>query len=243
MENTIKNMGLILEEMKKGLQEDNTQSVKTLADTYLSQFSKLKNIIHDNDVKNVTMKHARKLYVHRELLEGIVKDCDNKMEEYLTKGRHKDSHRLAITLEKVYKVIRDINYYFPSPKIDIEKEFPVEPRIQELLDKSIETGTLVTFYNEEHKGGGKTTALIKKAYELDAVLLVGSETQSRLVNDLAKSMGLSITVASVVREISLVQIKRQLEARGYLLDEPVDLKSLPNLKKYKMLGGFMRIMI
>lgn len=239
MENTIKNMGLILEEMKKGLQEDNTQSVKTLADTYLSQFSKLKNIIHDNDVKNVTMKHARKLYAHRELLEGIVKDCDNKMEEYLTKGRHKDSHRLAITLEKVYKVIRDINYYFPSPKIDIEKEFPVEPRIQELLDKSIETGTLVTFYNESDRYKDKVVALIRKADELGAVIVAGLSFNERYIKELANEMGLSIATANS-RSKPHVQSQRQLELNGYLVEETFDIRSISKFKDYKLLGGFIQ---
>lgn len=243
MENTMKNMDLMLEEMKNSLRKGNISSVKTLTDVYLTQFKKVRDTAFNKEDKSIVKACSNKLHAHRKGFENIIDSCDKRMTDSLVKGVYRDSHGLAIVLERVHKAIRDIEHYFPISKVDIEKEFPVEPYIQNLLNKSIETGTLVTFYDESHRSVGKTVSLIKKSYELDAVLITGTTKQAKLVRGLAENMGLSITVASAVREIVLVQIKRQLEDRGYLLDEPVDLKSLPNLKKYRLLGGFMRIII
>lgn len=242
MENTIKNMDLIIEEMKKGLHEGKVQSVKTLSDTYLSLFKKVRDEAYSN-YSAMKKKWANHLQSHKADFEAVVKECDKEMEKTIIEGQHKESYIIAMILERVNKSIKDIDDIFPAPKVNIEKDFPVEDHIQNLLNNSIETGTLVTFFDEEHRGTGKTVALIKKAYELDAVLIEPLRTQADYARDLSEKMGMRISVTTVIDFKSLPHYHQKLKKNGYLIDELVSKEDFEHLKNYKLLGGFTRAIV
>lgn len=235
MENTMMNMTLILEEMEKGLKNGNTSSVKTLANTYQTLFKKAQHEIY-SDVKG-SGKWIIDFSAHRNYLVRLIELSDKELTSSIVGGRHKDSNDIATILDKLNRSIRDIGYFSPKRTIVTKKEFSVSQLTQDLLDLSIKTGTLVTFYDETHRGTGKTTALIKKAYELDAVLITSLKTQAKYTEMMAQEMGLSITV------ISIYDVRGRRMENGYLVDEMVDLKELNNLKEYKLLGGFNRVVI
>lgn len=242
MEKTIKNMDLMLVEMKNSLEKGNIKSVKTLADTYLSQFKKVTGMSFGD--KSIIKKCTDKFKVHKAVFKEIVSKCDSEMESSLISGKHKESHEIAITLERVDKAIKDINRYFPAPKINIKKKFPVSQHTQDLLEMSIKTGTLVSIYDERHQGAGKTVALIKKAHELDAVLVVGEKTHEDYARLLSKEMDLPITVISANgRHMFMAQNHKKMDINGYLVDETTDSENLKKFKNYRLLGGFNRIII
>lgn len=242
MENTIKNMELVLTEMKTSLENGNIQSVKTLANTYLTLFSRVRREFNESG-KTVGM-YLSPILDHRGKLERLAKQCDEKLTDSVVKGHHKDSNDIAVTLERIDKSIRDIGYITPIKKAKVEerKEFPVSKEIEDLLNMSIKTGTLITFYDEVHRGQGKSTALIKKAAELDVVLLVRFESSAKSFRKHAKDMGLNVVIAST-SELSLSQNMKKAKSKGYLVDEMVEIKFLKRLEGCKLLGGFTSTLI
>lgn len=241
MKNTIKNMELLLEEMKRGFVEGEIQSVKTLADTYLTLFKSVCNKYYDNPS---TKRHLHTLHFHKKVLETIAKRGDMELANSIVDGQHRDARDIAIILERANKAIRDIGYLFPTTKVDIEKEFPVEQCIQDLLNTSIEAGTLVAFHDESHRGMGKTTALIKKTHDLGCVLIAGNDLHARVAREAANEMGLHGLAIASFRDInSLSKYHAILEEKGFLIDEMVSNEVLSKMKNYKLLGGFSRIVV
>lgn len=63
---------------------------------------------------------------------------------------------------------------------------------EELLELSIKHGVLMTALNNDTRGIGKTVALIKKAHELDATIVVGTVSTKHWVKLTAKELGLEV---------------------------------------------------
>lgn len=241
MENTtLKNMNIVLNEAKNNLSEMKILEVKTLMNTYLTLLKKFRDAdIVFNRIDDETSRQLRKQASSLELLKECV---ETDITHTLTDGKFKDADNLSVTLERIVKAIRDVSYLFPKGVIVSNREFPVNQTIQDLLNLSVKSGTLVTFFDESHRGHGKTTALIKKAHELDVVLVTAIGTQAKYVTEMAIEMGLRITVTSVA-DARLPQHDGKMRAKGYLVDELVSKEEFIKLKDYKLLGGFSRIVI
>jgi hypothetical protein len=237
MENTIKNMELILDKALLELSTNgNIQAVKTLMNTYRTLLAPL-------SYQTVSGKYLDTFRSQKILLTELKSSIDEKISSKINHQDYKSADNLAIASDRVAKSLGELATlkFKASHTIEI-KQHIVDDVINELLELSVKSGTLITLHDEMHRGMGKTTALIKKAHELDAVLIVGLPTQMRYVSDLAKEMGLSVSVATT-REASLTQYRNKMNENGYLVDELLDKEVLTKLKNFKLLGGFQRIVI
>lgn len=116
--------------------------------------------------------------------------------------------------------------------------------VEKLLDLSIATGTLVSIFDESHRGVGKTTALVKKASELGCVLLVDINRNKDYANGIARNLGLNVAICTP-KETVLPQFYSEMISNGYIIDEMVNNEILSKLDDVgcKLLGGFKRIVI
>ncbi|MGG0667870.1 hypothetical protein ABE073_04990 [Lederbergia citrisecunda] len=235
---TIKNMELILNEIEKGIKEGHVSSVKTLSDAYNNLLNEIKRVIYTN-VKGMTAEIIS-IFDHKKIIENLLNKANEELTSAIVLGHHKDSHSYTIILERFNRSLRGIEEFKDVvSSFKNKKEFKVDKTIQDLLDLSIKTGTLVTFYGEVHRGKGKTTALIKKAHELGAVLLMELDAQAKYAKELADEMGIHVYAVSK-RDFGLPQYRRIMKETGYLVDEVADTSTI-NQKDFKLLGGFQKI--
>lgn len=236
---TIKNMELMLQEIDKGIKNRNIHSIKTLSESYNNLLKEIRRIIF-SDVKKM-QDEVTNIYRHKNSFERFISKINSELALAITDSKHKDSYHYTIILERFNKSLRDISEFKEVALLDnTKKEYEVNPVIQELLELSIKSGTLVTFHNEAHRGMGKTTALIKKAHELDVVLVVGMQVYAKNIQEQAEEMGLKVEVVSG-RETSLPQYRKKMIDKGFLVDEMLNKEQLKSLKGYKLLGGFTNL--
>jgi len=234
MENTIKNMELVLLEIRKNVMTrgSDTRVPKTLIHSYLT-------LLRDFDRMDKVRKRLQygSLGVQAEQL-NIIKHYikDDKMQELFNTHDYVGINNYATVLDKIGQALDAIG----EPERSL---YTPSKLIEHLLNHSIQTGTLVTFFDEAHRGMGKTTALIKKVHELDAVLVTGLSTQARVAQDIAENMGLNVNIASAKEAATLAQHQKKMKENGYLVDELVSNEQLRSLRGYKLLGGFTRIVI
>lgn len=123
--------------------------------------------------------------------------------------------------------------------------------VNEILDFSLKSKTLITFLNELYKDTDKTLALINKANELDCTLLVGLGKYKE-VEKMVDDMGIKVRVASCARDAvrppfqaDRYDFNNRLQANvfrnGFIVDDSVDEKTLLTFKNFKFLGGFKQI--
>ena len=234
MENTIKNMELVLLEIRKNVmtKSSDTRVPKTLIHSYLT-------LLRDFDRMDKVQKQSLygSLGVQADQLHIIKRYIkDDKMQELFNANDYVGINNYATVLDKIGQALDAIG----EPERSL---YTPSKLIEHLLNHSIQTGTLATFFDEAHRGMGKTTALIKKAHELDSVLVTGLSTQARVAQDIAENMGLNVNIASAKEAATLAQYQQKMKENGYLVDELVSNEQLRSLRGYKLLGGFTRIVI
>lgn len=107
-------------------------------------------------------------------------------------------------------------------------------KVKELLETSILTKTLITLVNNQYRGFGKTRALIEKAEELNATLIVPRILKQYYIDYLPESQ--------IKCYVSPEQVRGLILPNGFLVDEGVDPKVIKELSRYnKFLGGFNRL--
>ncbi len=231
---TIKNMELILLEIRKNVMTkgSDTRASKTLIHSYLTllkSFERMKGTEITQEIQSKLGVQADQLHIIRNYIK------EDKMQELFNLSDYVGINNYATVLDKIEQALQSIG----KPKRSLYTPLTL---IEELLEKSIQTGTLVTFFDKTHRGMGKTTALVKKAHELDAILLVGSDIHAKCARDIRDNMELHTSVATL-RDMVLHQNKVKIKEKGYLIDETFQIDHLNKLKGYKILGGFTRIII
>lgn len=105
--------------------------------------------------------------------------------------------------------------------------------VKELVELSLRTKTLITLVKNQHRGFGKTTELVKKAVELDAILLVG---YSSLARDLHEA-------GYPVMHLQKANFARGRRLGKFLVDEGVSPEVIKELvdNGNEFLGGFNRL--
>lgn len=236
---TVENMELILLEIKREAMNPcgDSKAVKTLIHSYrtfLNEFYRMTKEELTSEILDDINYQSSQLSLVVDYIESVV------LPKLLTSRDYIGVNNYATALEKMKGIVQETRGNDTTKKH--KNHFKSDTIIEELLNLSIKSGTLITFVDETLRGTGKTTALIKKAHETKAVLIVNNSSHIRYANDLANEMGLSITVASL-RETHLAQYRSQLKENGFLVDELIDDKVLTCLKEYRLVGGFKRIVI
>lgn len=233
---SIKNMELVLLEIRRNVMTkgSDTRAPKTLIHSYLTLLKEFERMSGDEQQSVVGS-----LGVQADQLQIIKRYIkEDKMQELFKLNDYVGINNYATVLDKVAQALDSIGV--PNRSL-----YTPSKLIEDLLEHSIKTGVLVTFFDETHRGMGKTTALIKKAAELDAVLVVGLQAQAKQVQNMALEMGLSIRAISGINATTTMddQYRHKMKENGYLVDELVSIEDLRSLKGYKLLGGFNRIVI
>lgn len=241
MKDTIKNMELLLVRINKAVfgKRGTTGELRSLISSYSSLCKSLAQEDNCNDVvANLSLQIPQ--------LDRIKRNIKNeKLPSIINSGsyNHVEVQRFTQILELLDSTILSASNFMDNDDVlSSANTFLVD----ELLETSIKTGTLVTFYDESYRRVGKTTALIKKACELDAVLIVSTSSEAEVVRESAKALGLNPYVTTAKNAFhSPYHIDNKLQSVGYLVDELVSKDDLHLLTQqgYKLLGGFKRIVI
>lgn len=231
--NNLKDIEILLISLKNNIQDD--EGLVTTSRRLIIQSSQKINE-YEQFKKQSAQGYEDELIYSKQMLEICSHLISKyKMHELISQKKYDEIAEHVEILYLIEEAIEKIE--------EVKKNLSIDYTLMEdMLDNSVKTGTLVTFYNEEHRGTGKTTALVKKAHELGAVLVVGmnqKEYVERIANELQLE-GLNVIV-----NCNLVSSKvtNRLVNNGYLIDEMVSLDRIRNLRDFKLLGGFYRVVI
>lgn len=107
-------------------------------------------------------------------------------------------------------------------------------KVRELLDKSVETKTLITLVSEEYRGFGKSYALAEKAEKLGVTLIVPPYLKQDYLQWLSEEQVKNYISAQHARGVKL--------PNGFLVDEGVSPDVIKELSRNsEFLGGFSRL--
>lgn len=244
---TIENMELIVVKIvevsdanNNGIKFESTQEIKTLINTYGTLLSDIRRLDKDEYEE---LNAEKELYEQGEKLKLVTNAIDETViPTELNNGSLKSVDNLAIASSKIKSILRDIKWMTNKHQAELKsKEFKVGNVTNELLEHSISTGILVHQIGEQLRGTGKTTSIIKKAHELDCVILTMGKVSMNYSIALAKEMCVDVAIVPVTewKMLGLSQYKNKVE-NGLLIDDVRDLEVLHTLKEkgYKILGGF-----
>lgn len=240
----LKNMEMILTKIEKAAQFREPQELKTLADIYRKT---LDNQLRSSSSPLVGDQEKR--------LSNVIKDIENKnIPTSLERGEYKETHDYTVALDKLksslYRVLREEERCYKEvvkrvrenkgdSKIEKKESF-YYLEAMELLEQSIKHNHLITHFNEQHRGIGKTSAIIQKAHDEGYSILCSSNSQVEAVIDRARSMG--INDLDVYSQHSNLAGKKY---KNFLVDELVDSKNMAKISEqgHKIIGGFYRIVV
>ena len=244
---TIENMGVIVHKLRQTIitevfednyKHESTQVAKTLINTYqtmLNTFMQMSSSeFKEANVQKDLEKQAEDIYNTINAIEIAT------IPKLIEKNEFRGVDNLSLVVDKARKIITYIN-----PHRDFSKEIK-QPVVSEytntLLEESIAKSILIYQYNDKLRGTGKTTSIIKKANELDCVILTMNKVTMNCTNDLAKEMNMSVVVIPVSdwKMLTMPQYRTQI-ANGVLVDDVRELDVLHKLKDkdYTILGGFI----
>lgn len=115
--------------------------------------------------------------------------------------------------------------------------YDVHDLAKDIINTSVNTGTLIVRTDEYLRGTGITTALVTKARELNATLIVGSTT---LFNMIQEQHGFDDMIVITHPNYQLI---RDIKEAGFLVDDTVKLSVIKQLinDDYNFLGGYTNI--
>jgi len=140
--------------------------------------------------------------------------------------------KITVELDR-FTLNRDILYKdFEKALAKVAKE--KAEKLKQLLELSIEMGTLITLTDEQLRGLGKTTAIIETANELNAVVVVTSSSYH-------SAHGWKIKNLAVISNVESCRGLRL--GSDFIVDEGVDDEIIKELIRNgnKLLGGFKRL--
>lgn len=233
---TVKNMELVLLEIRKEVFNNygDSRAVKTLTHSYQT----LLDTIRGSKDMELLVLHLIDLNYILEYIE------DSIVPKLLLNKEYVSMNNYTVCIEKLKKIIRSIDIVKFNADIKLNNKGKVNPIIEELLNLSIKSGTLVLLKDEVHRGMGKTTALVKKAHELNCVLICAINSQADYARKIRNDLGLKVDIITP-KDVVLRQHALTLSEKGYLIDEMISKEDLArlNINGCKLLGGFMRIVL
>lgn len=248
MKNTqkIKNMRTMIHFMEEELNRGSVKEVKTLSNSYL-------NVLQDI-VRPLGKQEKDTLIIHHHDISLIQNRIDSEiLPNSLLISEYRDAHDFTVTVHRLEKIkseldeMIDIRNYcinqeiIHSPEEEKEEETSFySQEAMELLEQSIRHNHLITHFNEQHRGIGKTSAIIQKAHDEGYSILCSLNSQVEAVIDRARSMG--INNLDVYSQHSNLAGKKY---KNFLVDELVDSKNMAKISEqgHKIIGGFYRIVV
>lgn len=248
MENTTtNNLDKMIKRMKDSLSFGVVEEVKTLSDVYRRTLNSYMDYSKNN---SVLVEQANEL-------KSIIKNIEKHViPNGLEMGKYKEIHGYTVALERLKSsasMIENVQMeYEKKTKREIQKVLDKSKtncdsvssnkkhqagKAMQLLEHSINHNYLITLFNDDYRGIGKTTALVQKAHELDAILIVKYENELKRAEEIAVQLGLIVSIVTT-KNLRNLRGDRKLRENGYLIDETVDLSILKELTGYKLLGGF-----
>lgn len=233
----IKNMQLVLEEMDKSLHSNEFTSAKTLSNVYVQMSRYFWWLKTDEYEKNrLGTNLLNQLTKVKELYSKIV---ENAIPIVITEKDYSSLNILNSISENLKNVASKLDEsLYNYIKSENKNPYQSDLIIEELLNKSIQNGLLITATNEMLRGKGKTTALIKKAHELDISLIVGNHHTKNLIDNQSREMGVHID-CRYMNSIEKV-IGTRLKQDKFLVDDTVLNTIIKELIKNgnTFIGGF-----
>ncbi|QJI52455.1 hypothetical protein [Psychrobacillus phage Perkons] len=113
MEQTIKNMELIILKMDKELNSRNTYSTSTLVNTY---YILLRNLI-DYAPSNLTDDEISKMEVQYWSLKYVNRKSNDLINRSLEQSQYKEAETLSIFSSKIDKILNDITNFIPKVRM------------------------------------------------------------------------------------------------------------------------------
>lgn len=141
----------------------------------------------------------------------------------------------AITIEVRNLWDKEAAYELLRKELELAYKIKQE-KLKELLDLSIDMGTLITLTDEQLRGMGKTSAIIEKSKELGVPIVTSSRQQRDYLEALSGLRDIRYYVtADATRGTRLPE--------GFIVDEGVSDDVIKQLIKdgNKLLGGFKRL--
>ncbi len=241
MKQEIKNMEMVLKSFKESLSFRNFEECKTLANVYERMVLPYKYLnSEDYSQQNLGLALINQLKLVKEYHDKII---NTYIPLVISEGDYSELNKLQITSEKLSSVISGLSKSLNRFKSDYglkEEQIP-SSLTTELLECSIKGGTLVALVNEDLRGTGKTTEVIKQANNHNATIVVSNHHSKQYVDSLSRELNLDVDV----KYISSIEAVRgvRFKYNKFIVDEMVDHKIIKELIKSgnQLIGGFINL--
>lgn len=233
---TVENMDRILESAIHSMQSGKAAEFKTLINSYTILCESLNSEPNDDiylNLKSLNSQFTMICKIDVTLNKDVIKSA-------ILRGAHQESYKFVEAARKVKLITRNLGHIIDTAVEECEGSTPLQEEsnsAEELLEMSIKSGTLTLTHDETLRGIGKTTALVKKANELGAIMICPTRIQVEHAKEIAKSLGLCGDLI-----LSQSESYAGRKTKTLLLDELVSDEFIFNAKSYgfNILGGFYR---
>lgn len=235
MEQELKIAKMLVNEMILNLNDGQYNLAKKLLNSYeniIFNYRELSTSEIYEQLPYELLEHAEKLEEIKEsltemVIPKLIKDRDYFPVETLT--------HIVNRLTKIYIKINSEFGKFKSSKNKVSKA-------SKILKTSVDEGVLIAFYDEKHRGTGKTTEIIKQAHKNDATVIVTTHQNKRYLDELTREMGLNVDVR-YIKSTEALRGMRILNNK-FIVDEMVGIDVIKALIKNgnQLIGGFINLL-
>lgn len=235
MEKELRIASMLLRKMVNEKYNRNFNLVKKILNSYENVINNYKYI----EVKDFDKEIAFELLKQAKTLEKLkIEIVEHIIPVLIESDEYSSVETLTNISNRLFKIYGNINK-------DFSKFIPIKTsnnKAEKLLKTSLDNGVLIALYdNDNNRGIGKTTELIKHAYKNDATIVVSNHESKKYIEVLAKSLDLNVDV-KYINSFEAVQ-EIPVKNNKFIVDEMVNQRIVKELIKNgkELLGGFINL--